>query len=323
MEFLTPAAVTIPPATAKRNHTGSRSTGKPVTLPHMPPSQKQQETIRVAILDLYEGQPNQGMRCIRELLREYGQHHDLAIVSDEFEVRVEKKVPDLSYDIYISSGGPGSPLDSEGSDWEAAYFGWLREVQHYNSRLASPSAQSGPPATAKQVLFICHSFQLVCRHYSLAHVTHRKSTAFGVFPVHLQEEGKEEPVFAGLQDPFFAVDSRSYQVIQPDQQRMAEMGARVLAIEKERPHVPLERAIMALRFSEYMIGTQFHPEADAVGMSMYLQREDRKATVVAEYGEEKWRSMIQQLDDPDKIRWTYSHVIPNFLDYALSPVSVR
>src|SRR5205807_2487829 len=136
-----------------------------------------------------------------------------------------------------------------------------------------------------------------------AHVTHRKSTAFGVFPVHLQDEGKDEPVFAGLQDPFFAVDSRSYQVIQPDPRRLAEMGARVLAIEKERPHIPLERAIMAVRFNEYRIGTQFHPEADAVGMSMYLQREDRKATVVAEYGEEKWRSMIEQLEDPDKIRW--------------------
>ena len=74
---------------------------------------------------------------------------------------------------------------------------------------------------------------------------------------------------------------------------------------------------MAVRFSEYMIGTQFHPEADAAGMSMYLQREDRKKTVIAEYGEDKWRSMIEQLNDPDKIRWTYSHVIPNFLDYAI------
>lgn len=261
------------------------------------------QKIRVAILDLYEGQPNQGMRCIREILREYAQEHQLELTTDEFEVRLEKKVPDLSYDIYISSGGPGSPLESKGSEWESAYFGWLEDVE----------------SAKKQVLFICHSFQLICRHYALAHVTHRKSTAFGVFPIHLQEDGKEEPVFAGLQDPFFAVDSRSYQVIQPDPQRLAEMGARVLAIEKERPHVPLERAIMAVRFSDTMIGTQFHPEADAVGMSMYLQREDRKATVVAEYGEEKWHSMIEQLDDPDKIRWTYSHVIPNFLDYALAP----
>ena len=260
-----------------------------------------QRKIRVAILDLYEGQPNQGMRCIRELLEEYGALHGLDLQYDEFEVRIEKKVPDLSYDIYISSGGPGSPLDSEGSEWEKVYWQWLHGVER----------------AKKQVLFICHSFQLACRHYAIAHVTSRKSTAFGVFPIHLQAEGKKEPLFAGMNDPFFAVDSRSYQVIQPDLPKMAKMGAHVLAIEKERPHVPLERAIMAVRFNESMIGTQFHPEADAIGMSMYLQREDRKKTVIAEHGEEKWRSMIEQLNDPDKILWTYSHVIPNFLDYAL------
>jgi homoserine O-succinyltransferase len=266
--------------------------------------------IRVAILDLYEGQANQGMRCIRELLTEYGRTNGLELHYDEFEVRLQQHLPDLSYDIYISSGGPGSPLDSENSDWESAYFTWLGQIERFNS----DPAQLHP----KQVLFICHSFQLICRHYAVARVTHRKSTAFGVFPVHMLDGAAEEPVFAGLRDPFYAVDSRSYQVIQPDYQRLAAMGGQVLAIEKERPHVPLERAIMAIRFSEYMIGTQFHPEADAIGMSMYLQREDRKATVIAEHGEEKWQSMIVQLDDPDKIRWTYSHIIPNFLDYALA-----
>jgi GMP synthase-like glutamine amidotransferase len=266
--------------------------------------------VKVAILDLYEGQANQGMRCIRELLTDYGHTHDLDLRYDEYEVRLKHQLPDLSYDIYISSGGPGSPLDSEGSEWEAAYWHWLSTIEKYNSG----------PATIrpKQVLFICHSFQLICRHYNIARVTHRKSTAFGVFPVHMEDGGADEPVFAGLSDPFYAVDSRSYQVIQPNHEILSRMGARLLAIEKERPHVPLERAIMAIRFSEYMIGTQFHPEADATGMSMYLQREDRKHTVIAEHGEEKWKSMITQLGDPDKIRRTYSHVIPNFLDYALS-----
>jgi homoserine O-succinyltransferase/O-acetyltransferase len=265
--------------------------------------------IRIAILDLYEGQPNQGMRCIRELLAGFAQSHNLQFHLDEFEVRLERQVPDLSYDIYISSGGPGSPLDSIDSAWEAAYFGWLQKIDDFN-RNANPSAR-------KQVLFICHSFQLICRHYNLAEVTNRRSTAFGVFPIHLLEGADKEPVFAGLQDPFYAVDSRSYQVIQPNPQRIAGMGASILAIEKERPHIPLERAIMAIRFSDSMIGTQFHPEADPTGMSMYLRREDKKQTVIAEYGEEKWKSMIDQLEDPDKIRWTYSHVIPNFLSAAL------
>jgi homoserine O-succinyltransferase/O-acetyltransferase len=273
----------------------------------MPSSRK----VRIAILDLYEGQPNQGMRCIRELLREFGLANNLTIEVDEFEVRLEKKVPDLSYDIYISSGGPGSPLDTENSEWEAAYFGWLREVEYHNNTAAD----------RKQVLFICHSFQLICRHYALAEVTARRSTAFGVFPVHMLEGATEDPVFANLQDPFYAVDSRSYQVIRPDTRRITEMGGRVLAIEKERPHVPLERAIMAVRFSDSMIGTQFHPEADPAGMSMYLRRDDRKQIVIAEHGEEKWQSMVDQLEDPDKIRWTYSHIIPNFLANALTTIS--
>ncbi|HMH22664.1 MAG TPA: hypothetical protein VK563_12850 [Puia sp.] len=267
-----------------------------------------QPKIRVAILDLYEGQPNQGMRCLRELLKQYGEDHGLDLQHDEFEVRLEHQVPDLSYDVYISSGGPGSPLESKNSDWENYYFNWLAALKQYNE---------GMGAGKKHVLFICHSFQLACRYFEIAGITRRKSTAFGVFPVHLQEDGKSEPIFTGLHDPFYTVDSRDYQVVQPDQDRMKQLGAHVLAIEKERPHVPLERAIMAIRFSESMIGTQFHPEADASGMSMYLQREDKKKTVIEEHGEEKWRSMIEQLDDPDKIRWTYSHVIPNFLDNAL------
>jgi GMP synthase-like glutamine amidotransferase len=220
-------------------------------------------TIRLAILDLYEGQPNEGMRCIRQLLQQYSKESGLNMVTDEFDVRTKSQLPDLSYDIYISSGGPGSPLDSLHTRWENLYFQWLKKVEQYNN---------GPQFPKKKVLFICHSFQLACRYFRIARVAKRRSPAFGVFPVHKLEEGYDEPVFAGLQDPFFAVDSRDYQVIEADRNRVQELGATILAIEKERPHVPLERAIMAIRFNENMIGTQFHPEADAIGMSMYLQR---------------------------------------------------
>lgn len=266
-------------------------------------------TIRVAILDLYDGQPNQGMRCIREILAEYGKMHGLSIHRDEFDVRRKNDVPGIDYDVYISSGGPGSPLESKGSAWEASYFQWLTSMEKFNS--------GNDNITKKQVLFICHSFQLACRHYGVAEVTKRKSTAFGVFPVHLLHEGEQEPVFEGLPDPFYAVDSRDFQVIQPHQSVIERMGGKVLAIEKERPHIPLERAVMAIRFNEYMLGTQFHPEADGMGMSMYLQRDDRKKIVIENHGFDKWQSMIDQLTDPDKIMWTYAHVIPNFLNMAL------
>jgi hypothetical protein len=116
-----------------------------------------------------------------------------------------------------------------------------------------------------------------------------------------------------MQDPFYAVDSRDYQVIEPDHQQLQRIGASILAIEKERPQVLLERAIMAIRFNEYMIGTQFHPEADASGMSLYLQTNEKKKTIIENYGLEKWEQMITHLNDPDKILFTNSHILPNFL----------
>jgi imidazoleglycerol phosphate synthase glutamine amidotransferase subunit HisH len=70
-----------------------------------------------------------------------------------------------------------------------------------------------------------------------------------------------------------------------------------------------------------MIGTQFHPEADAKGMSMYLQREDKKNTVIENHGYEKWESMIEQLNDPDKISQTNKLILPNFLKNALLEIS--
>jgi homoserine O-succinyltransferase len=270
---------------------------------------KAKKSLRVAILDLYEGAANQGMRCIREILNQFGEANDLDLDWDEFDVRLKQEVPGMDYDVYISSGGPGSPLESEGSDWEKAYFQWLNAVEGWN---ADPSNLN-----KKYVFFICHSFQLACRHYGIGHVNKRRSTSFGVFPVHMLEKGRDEPVFEGLRDPFYAVDSRDYQVIQPHHQRIRQMGAQILCIEKERPHIPLERALMALRFNEYMVGTQFHPEADAIGMSMYLQTEEKKQTVIKSYGFEKWESMITHLNDPDKILFTYSHILPNFLNQAM------
>lgn len=254
--------------------------------------------MKVAILDMYEGVPNEGMRCIREILAAYAVRHSLALQCDEYEVRISAQVPDLSYDIYISTGGPGSPLDSEGSEWEQRYF----EVME-----ALMDAQ-------KPVLLICHSFQLMCRYLGLGNVCRRRSPAFGVFPVHKTVAGE----FEQLPDPFYIVDSRNWQVIGLDYERMNAIGASVLAIEKERPHVPLERATMAIRFSPHMIGTQFHPEADARGMRMYLLQKEKKDQVLTNYGAEKYYSMLEHLSDPDKIMLTYDTLIPAFLDNALS-----
>jgi GMP synthase-like glutamine amidotransferase len=269
-------------------------------------------TIRIAILDLYDGFENQGMRGLREILSSFSKSNNLHLDIREFDVRQKKELPDTSWDIYLSSGGPGSPLESEGQQWDTLYFRWLHEIEKWNNNPATVSK--------KYVFFICHSFQLACRYFRVAKITKRKSTSFGVLPVHLLEDGKTEPVFENMPDPFYAVDSRDYQVIQPDQKRIKEIGAKILCIEKERKHVPFERAVMGIRFNEYFIGTQFHPEADALGMQKHLQTGEKKKTVIENHGEAKWLSMMERLNDPDKIVWTHDHVVPNFLKLAAGQV---
>lgn len=269
----------------------------------------EKRSVKVAILDLYDGYENQGMRCIRTLLKEWAEVNELDVQSTEFNVRQKDELPDTSYDVYISSGGPGDPLKSRFEDWDIAWIRWLDNIVRWNKN---------PNTTEKKhVFFICHSFQLACRYFNAGIVCKRKSNSFGVFPMHMLEAGKDEPVLNGLKDPFYAVDSRDFQVIQPNHQLLNEMGATILCIEKSRPHVPYERAVMGIRFNEYMIGTQFHPEADATGMSIHLQTEEKRQSVIENHGEEKLNSMLEHLSDPDKILWTYSHIIPNFLNQSI------
>ena len=263
--------------------------------------------LKIAILDMYNNFPNEGMRCIRQLLHRASQENQVEFLIDTFMVRDQNEVPDLTYDIYISSGGPGSPLPSA-EPWEPVYFNFIDALFNFNAQ----------NKRKKHLLLICHSFQLVSRHLGLGEVSKRKSTSFGVLPVHLTEAGHADPVFSQLPEPFFAVDSRDYQLINLHPERLRELGIVVLGMEKERPHVPLARAVMALRFSNEILGTQFHPEADGEGMLRYMLTDERKQQVITAYGEEKYHEMVRLLADPDTIEFTESVIVPAFLRRAVA-----
>lgn len=265
--------------------------------------------IRIAILDLYEGVANEGMRGLRQLIEEFEADCHMAVKYQFFDVRQKAEVADLNFDVYISSGGPGSPLDSAGSLWERRFFTLMDDIRNFNQQ---------HPDQKKHVLLICHSFQIFCRYYEYGVVSKRKSTSFGVMPVHKTFEGHHDSLFRSLSDPMWAVDSRDYQITQANMDKIESGGGALLCIEKYRPHIDLDRAVMAIRFDEAFVGMQFHPEADAVGMRMYLLRDDKKELVIEKHGEKKYWEMLDHLNDPDKIMLTYSTVVPRFLMTALS-----
>lgn len=267
------------------------------------------QPVKVAILDLNNQTPNESMRCLREFLASAGDIvPGLTIDVDEYDVRAKNEIPDLSYDIYISSGGPGSPFDGEDHDWENRYFDWAHDVMHHNAETGNFD---------KHVLFICHSFQLMCRCFDIATVSRRKSTSFGITPIHMTDDGRDDILFKGLTDPFYAADFRDWQVTQPNLEKIDDMGGSILSIEKERPNVPLERATTAIRLNKAMVGVQFHPEADVDGMLMHFGQEHRKKHVIENHGQEKYDETIARMRHPDFLDLTHRTILPNFLHNAI------
>lgn len=262
------------------------------------------ERLRVAVLDMYNKVPNEGMRCIREILTGYNKIIDVNI----FDVRAKAELPGLDHDIYISTGGPGSPHEGDGI-WDHKWHAWLENIRQYNLQNQYPK---------KHVFLICHSFQMAAIHFKVGEVGKRKSQSFGTFPVHKTEAGLVEPFFKHLPTPFYAVDFREYQLTKPNKENIDKLGVKILALEKIRPHVDLERAIMALRFSDEIMGVQFHPEADGQGMLEHFKQLDKKKFVIEHYGEDKYYRMLRDLNDPNKIELTHDIIIPTFLNTAIS-----
>ncbi len=259
--------------------------------------------VNLAILDMYDGEPNQGMRCIHDILSRFSE----VITYREFDVRGKAQLPDIrNFDIFISTGGPGNPLEGDGN-WDLRYNDFLDEIWIWNQNHSKK----------KHLLLICHSFQIACKHFGLGQITKRKSTSFGVTPIHKTAEGMSDPLFANLGNPFWSVDSRDFQVVQPDHRKFKALGVKLIALEKIRNHVEYERAIMSIRFSDEIVGTQFHPEADPVSFLEHLKKPMVREKIIELKGKARFRTMLEDLVDENKIYKTNETLIPNFLERAI------
>lgn len=263
--------------------------------------------VRVAILDMNNNVTNLGLGNIVELVRDFPVEFEWQV----FDVRHKCEIPDSSWDIYISSGGPGDPLEGDGV-WDVQYFDLVNKLWEHN--------KSDNPKK-KYAFFICHSFQMIMHHFGIGEITPRRSMSFGTFPVHNTEDGNADSIFCKLPDPFYVADFRHWQVVEPNVEAIEAIGAKILALEKIRLHVGLERAMMAVRFSEEFIGTQFHPEADPVGMLKRFRETDKMNHIIDTYGQDKYDSMIFDLHNPNKLVKTHDTVIPTFLRNAIAKIN--
>jgi homoserine O-succinyltransferase/O-acetyltransferase len=268
--------------------------------------------INIALLDLYNNEPNLGIGNIEEILVDLnGRINNTPVDYKIFNLRGKNEAPTADFDIFISSGGPGSPFEGVGKPWETKYFGLLDEIWNHNQNSANK----------KYAFFICHSFQMMARFFEFAEVNKRHSRSFGIFPVHKTSSADSDIILNRLPDPFFAADFRSWQVVNPDEAVIKELGMEILALEKVRPYVEYERAIMAAKIGEEFYGVQFHPEADPEGMKYHYRQENRRQKIITDVGEQKYDYMMEQLEDPEKVELTYHTILPAFLGNAISTLT--
>jgi len=262
--------------------------------------------IKIAILDMYDDEPNQGMRCIIDIVNRFNQLCSFQI----FNVRGACEFPAIDkFDIFMSTGGPGNPLEGDGI-WDKLYFELLDNLWNWNKE----------EKIKKYAFFICHSFQMACIHFNLAKITKRKATSFGVMYIHKTNEGINDSLLENLDNPYFAIDSRDFQVVQPNLKAFNNIGAKIISLEKIRDQVQYERAIMAIRFSNEMVGVQFHPEADPLSFLFHLKNKEVRDKIIAMKGKAKYLKMLEYLVEEDKIYKTNNVLIPDFLTVAINDI---
>ncbi|MCX8106794.1 MAG: hypothetical protein N3D80_13085 [Ignavibacterium album] len=267
------------------------------------------QKIKIATIDLYNNEPNEGIRCIRDIVNETANNNShLDIQYSVFETRYKGITPDLDYDIFISSGGPGSPFEGEGTQWEKDYFLLLEKIWNHNQKSDEK----------KFIFFICHSFQMMARFFQIGEVNKRFLKSFGVKQFSKTEDGDKDLILAGITNPLYAADIRQWQVVNPDYKHLNELGAKILSWEIPEEENKANPALGAVRISNEIVGTQFHPEADPASMLYHFRQKERKEYIINRYGEKVYHQMIEWLEDEDKIKLTRKTVLPSFLNNAIN-----
>ena len=270
--------------------------------------------IKVAAIDLYNNEKNEGMRCIKEIVEGVDKINSVKVIYDVYETRYKDEIPTMEYDIFISSGGPGSPFEDEGKSWENKYFGLLDSIWNNNQQNGNQK---------KHIFFICHSFQLMARHFKFGDVTEREFKSFGVMPVLRTYVGESDLLLKDLTNPYYAADFRKFQVINPNKNIIKELGAELTSVEIVPPGENHPPALMAMKISDEIYGTQYHPEADPESMIYHLKKEENKKLVVDRFDEERYNQMLDYLEQPDKIKLTRKTVLPTFLNNAINSLTVN
>jgi GMP synthase-like glutamine amidotransferase len=272
--------------------------------------------LRLCIVDMNNGHVNQAIRCLRSISSSFFdrvQRENPDVVCELVEVspRDTGNAIPLDCDLYLSSGGPGSPFEGDGTAWADDYGRFCDAV-------VEASIHGG--AGQRALFAICYSFEMVVRHFKLAHIGPRTERKFGVMPIYTTGEGQRHPLLSPFGDRLFAFEHRNWEAIDLDTSRLATLSGQLLA-QESRDGVSKGRAVLGLDAAPGVEAVQFHPEADRPGVMNWVARPEQAAAFKATYGEVTYQAMLRTLDDPRRLARTFALVIPGWLTRRFNAIA--
>ena len=275
-------------------------------------------SVRVGVIDMNAGHKNEAIRCLGLLIDQFASRVHAANPGLEVEhihvsPRDKGDVPPDDCDLYLCSGGPGSPFDGDGERWVDDFSRFLDGVVDDNV---------AHDDRGKAAFCICYSFEMAVRHFGIAEVAPRASRKFGVMPVYTTREGHEHPLLAPFGDRLFAFEHRNWEAIGLDTAKLARMGGQLLARES-RDGVSKGAALMALDFGGGVEAVQFHPEADRPGVMAWVANPDQAEAFKIAYGVTTYERMLKTIDDPMRVARTFALTIPGWMTRKFNAIAER
>jgi hypothetical protein len=101
---------------------------------------------------------------------------------------------------------------------------WAADYGRFCDGILEETARGG--ADPRALFAICYSFEMVVRHFKLAHIGPRSDRKFGVMPVYTTSEGQRHPLLAPFGDRLFAFEHRNWEAIDLGETRLPRHGRR-------------------------------------------------------------------------------------------------
>ena len=172
-------------------------------------------------LTMNNGVANEAIRCFRRILNAFvarvrAANPRLTVHLEHVQPRNLGELPSHQVDLFISSGGPGSPHDG----WEQR---WCTGYRHFLDWMmdAAVHRPDAPPAG----FLVCHSYELAVQHFGFARIRHRGDLKFAIFPAYLTDEGRQTPFLAPFDDRLFIWEHRHWQAVEMDRHMVSRVRA--------------------------------------------------------------------------------------------------